>query len=219
MVAIQATEDEVTPLLSADVSIAAVNTPTSVVVSGAEDAVEAVVQHFGDRKKTRLKVSHAFHSPLMDPMLEDFRKVAESVTYHQPSIRFVKDVANADYWVRHVRDAVRFADDVQNLYEDGVTRFLEIGPDGVLTGMVGQVVSEEVVSGATLRRDRSEVEGVFAGVGRLYTAGVPVDWRAVLDGRGARRVDVPTYPFQHERYWLIEQPRTPPVPTRSSTPC
>ncbi|RNG31900.1 SDR family NAD(P)-dependent oxidoreductase, partial [Streptomyces botrytidirepellens] len=204
MVAIQATEEEVAPLLDGAVGIAAVNGPSSVVISGAEDAVTAVVAHFGDRKTRRLSVSHAFHSPLMDPMLEDFRKVAESVEYHAPAIRLTKDMASAEYWVRHVRDAVRFADDVRALRDEGVTRFLEVGPDGVLTAMAQQSV--EGTMAATLRRDRPEVEGVFAGVGRLFAVGVPVDWAAVFAGRGARRVELPTYPFQRTRYWLIEQP-------------
>ncbi|WP_421106611.1 SDR family NAD(P)-dependent oxidoreductase [Streptomyces sp. NEAU-S77] len=204
MVAIQATEDEVAPLLDGAVGIAAVNGPSSVVISGAEDAVTAVVAQFSDRKTRRLSVSHAFHSPLMDPMLEEFRKVAESVEYHAPAIRLTKDVASAEYWVRHVRDAVRFADDVRALRDEGVTRFLEVGPDGVLTAMAQQSV--EGTMAATLRRDRPEVESVFAGMGRLYAAGVPVDWAAVFAGRGARRVELPTYPFQRTRYWLIEQP-------------
>nr|WQM80008.1 type I polyketide synthase [Streptomyces sp.] len=204
MVAIQATEEEVAPLLDGEVGIAAVNGPSSVVVSGAEDAVAAVAARFADRKTSRLSVSHAFHSPLMDPMLEDFRKVAESVTYGRPTIRLTKGMASAEYWVRHVRDAVRFADDVRALRDQGVTRFLEVGPDGVLTAMAQQSV--EGTMAATLRRDRSEVESVFAGVGRLYATGVPVDWAAVFAGRGARRVELPTYAFQRTRYWLIEQP-------------
>ncbi|MFI0858434.1 SDR family NAD(P)-dependent oxidoreductase, partial [Streptomyces sp. NPDC021098] len=204
MVAIQATEGEVAPLLDGEVGIAAVNGPSSVVVSGAVDAVEAVAERFKDRKTSRLSVSHAFHSPLMDPMLEDFRKVTESVEYHEPVIRLVKDVASAEYWVRHVRDAVRFADDVRQLHVEGVTRFLEVGPDGVLTAMAQQTV--EGVMAATLRRERSEVESVFAGVGRLFAAGVAVDWSAVFAGRGARRVELPTYPFQRKRYWLAERP-------------
>ncbi|MEU0838783.1 SDR family NAD(P)-dependent oxidoreductase [Streptomyces sp. NPDC005962] len=203
MVAIQATEEEVAPLLDGEVGIAAVNGPSSVVVSGTEGAVAAVAARFGDRKTSRLSVSHAFHSPLMDPMLEEFRKVAESVEYREPMVRFVKDVASAEYWVRHVREAVRFADDVRALRDEGVTRFLEVGPDGVLTAMAQQSV--EGTMAATLRRDRSEVEGVFAGVGRLYAAGVAVDWGAVFAGRGARRVELPTYPFQRKRYWLVEQ--------------
>ncbi|WSM09418.1 SDR family NAD(P)-dependent oxidoreductase [Streptomyces sp. NBC_01716] len=206
MVAIQATEDEVTPLLTDGVGVAAVNSPSSVVISGVEDEVTAVAEYFTDRKRSRLTVSHAFHSPLMDPMLDDFRKVAESVTYSEPVIRLVRDVASADYWVAHVRGAVRFADDVRELQDQGVTRFLEIGPDGVLTAMAGQTA--EGTLAATLRRDRPEVESLFAGVGRLFAAGVPVDWDTVFDGRGARRVDLPTYPFQHKRFWLVEQSNT-----------
>ncbi|RBM07911.1 polyketide synthase dehydratase domain-containing protein, partial [Streptomyces sp. PT12] len=116
-----------------------------------------------------------------------------------PEIRFPKDVASADYWVRHVRDAVRFADDVRRLQDEGVTRFLEIGPDGVLTAMV-----DGALATATLRRDRPETATLLTAVGRLFAAGVPVDWSAVFAGRGARRVDLPTYPFQRRRYWLID---------------
>ncbi|MFD7506107.1 SDR family NAD(P)-dependent oxidoreductase, partial [Streptomyces sp. NPDC059850] len=204
MVAIQATEEEVAPLLEGEVGIAAVNGPSSVVVSGAEGTVAVVVERFKDRKTRRLSVSHAFHSPLMDPMVEEFRKVAESVEYREPVVRFVKDVASAEYWVRHVREAVRFADDVRVLRDEGVTRFLEVGPDGVLTAMAQQTV--EGTMAATLRRDRPEVESVFAGVGQLHAAGVAVDWGAVFAGRGARRVELPTYPFQRKRYWLVERP-------------
>ncbi|MGW2329880.1 SDR family NAD(P)-dependent oxidoreductase [Streptomyces sp. NPDC001700] len=203
MVAIQATEEEVAPLLDGEVGIAAVNGPSSVVVSGAEDAVAAVAERFKDRKTRRLSVSHAFHSPLMDPMLGEFRKVAESVEYQAPAIRLTKDMGSAEYWVRHVREAVRFADDVRQLHAEGVTRFLEVGPDGVLTAMAQQTV--EGTMAATLRRDRPEVESVFAGVGQLYTAGAAVDWDSVFAGRGARRVELPTYPFQRKRYWLVER--------------
>ena len=218
MVAIEATEEEIIPLLGERVGLAAVNGPASVVVSGAEDAVAALAERFGDRRTTRLKVSHAFHSPLMDPMLDDFREVAESVTYREPAIRLTKDMASAEYWVRHVRDTVRFADDVRALRDEGVTRFLEIGPDAVLTAMVRQTVAEDTTATegttaaegaaaegtivATLRRGRPETESLFTAVGRLFTAGVRVDWAAVLGGRGARRVDLPTYPFQRQSYWL-----------------
>ncbi|MGW2329877.1 SDR family NAD(P)-dependent oxidoreductase [Streptomyces sp. NPDC001700] len=200
MVAVEATEEEITPLLGERVALAAVNGPASVVVSGAEDAVTALAERFGDRRSTRLKVSHAFHSPLMDPMLEDFREVAESVTYREPVIRLTKDMASAEYWVRHVRDTVRFADDVRVLRDAGVTRFLEVGPDAVLTAMVRQ--SAEGTTAAVLRRGRPETESLFTAVGRLFTAGVRIDWAAVLGGRGARRVDLPTYPFQRQSYWL-----------------
>ncbi|ARQ72498.1 beta-ketoacyl synthase [Streptomyces marincola] len=200
MVAIEATEDEVAPFLGDLVGIAAVNTPTSLVVSGAEEAVTAVAERFADRRTSRLKVSHAFHSPLMDPMLDAFREVAESVTYREPVLRLTKDVGSADYWVRHVREAVRFADEVERLRGEGVTRFLEVGPDGVLAAMVRQTFDGAVA--ATLRRDQPETQSLLTGVGLLFTAGVRVDWAAVLGGRGARRVDLPTYPFERQAFWL-----------------
>ncbi|WP_131759623.1 type I polyketide synthase, partial [Actinomadura fibrosa] len=203
MVAIQATEDEVTPHLTDEVGIAAVNSPSSIVISGTEDAVAAVAAHFTDRKTTRLTVSHAFHSPLMDPMLDDFRKVAETVTYGKPTIRLAKDVSSADYWVRHVRDAVRFADDVRHLEGAGVTRFLEIGPDGVLAAMA-RPTAPDAVTAAALRRDRPEAATLLMAVANLHVTGSSPDWGAVFAGSGARRADLPTYPFQRRRFWLAE---------------
>ncbi|MFE0061252.1 type I polyketide synthase, partial [Streptomyces sp. NPDC059003] len=119
----------------------------------------------------------------------------------EPVIRLTKDVASAEYWVRHVRDAVRFADDIQRLQDEEVTRFLEIGPDGILAGMTRQT-APDATTAAALRRDRSEVTSLFTAVGRLFVSGASVDWGAVLGGRGARRVEVPTYPFERESFWL-----------------
>ncbi|RBM09474.1 polyketide synthase dehydratase domain-containing protein, partial [Streptomyces sp. PT12] len=118
-----------------------------------------------------------------------------------PVIPFPKDVASADYWVRHVRDAVRFADDIRHLEGEGVTRFLEIGPDGVLTAMARQS-APEAAAVATLRRDRPEAATLLTAIGHLHTTGVTPDWAAVLAGRGARRVDLPTYAFQRQSFWV-----------------
>ncbi|MFJ9846749.1 type I polyketide synthase [Kitasatospora sp. NPDC101155] len=212
MLAVQATEDEVLPLLSEFVSIAAVNGPTSVVVSGTEEAVEAVRAHFADRKTTRLRVSHAFHSPLMDPMLADFRAVLNGLTYAAPSIPLVSNLTgdladgptSPDYWVRHVREAVRFSDGVRTLHEAGVTRFLELGPDGVLTAMAAESLPADAALAAALRKDRPEEPAVLAALARLHVRGAEPDWAAVLAGSGGRRVDLPTYAFQRQRYWLPE---------------
>ncbi|MGW2256195.1 SDR family NAD(P)-dependent oxidoreductase, partial [Kitasatospora sp. NPDC001660] len=220
MLAVQATEDEVLPLLGEFLSIAAVNGPTSVVVSGTEKAVEAVRAHFADRKSTRLKVSHAFHSPLMDPMLDDFRAVLDGLTYSAPSIPIVSNLTGAladpeqlctpDYWVRHAREAVRFADGVRALDAAGATDHLELGPGGVLTALTEQNLDEgaDRVAAPALRTGRPEEGALLTALARLHVVGVPVDWARVFDGTGARRVDLPTYAFQHERYWPAQAART-----------
>ncbi|MER7673444.1 SDR family NAD(P)-dependent oxidoreductase [Kitasatospora sp. NPDC096128] len=218
MLAVQATEDEVLPLLGEFVSIAAVNGPTSVVVSGSEEAVSSIEAHFADRKTTRLKVSHAFHSPLMDPMLEEFREVLNGLTYSAPSIPLVSNLTGEvdgefttpDYWVRHVREAVRFADGVRALDAAGATDYLELGPGGVLTALAEQNLDEgaDRVAAPALRPDRPEEGVLLTALARLHVVGVPVDWARVFDGTGARRVDLPTYAFQRERYWPAQAAHT-----------
>ncbi|WP_309031834.1 type I polyketide synthase, partial [Streptomyces alfalfae] len=213
MVAIQATEAEVGLDLSETVGLAAVNGPTSVVVSGVAAHVEAVAEKWREagRKVSRLRVSHAFHSPLMDPMLDDFRRVLEEVSYEAPSIPVVSTLtgcyATADeltapeYWVRHVRESVRFADAVGTLTDEGVTTFVEVGPGGTLSAL-GQESAPDAAFVPALRGDRPEAVAATTAVGQLHARGVEVDWEAFLAGRGARRVDLPTYAFQRERFWL-----------------
>ncbi|MER8114435.1 type I polyketide synthase [Streptomyces sp. NPDC094031] len=208
MVAVQATEDEVLPYLTDGVGIAAVNGPQSVVVSGTEDAVAGIAETFREqgRKTSRLKVSHAFHSPLMDPMLEEFAEAIGGLTFDEPRIPVVSNLTGGlaepytpSYWVRHVREAVRFADGVRTLHELGVTRFVEIGPGGVLSALA-QGCADDIVTVPTLRADRPEPYAITAALGLLHTYGVSPDWQALLPG--GRRVDLPTYAFQRERYWL-----------------
>ncbi|WSG56376.1 type I polyketide synthase (plasmid) [Streptomyces sp. NBC_01732] len=221
MVSLQAAEDEVLPLLAEGVSIAALNGPRSTVVSGDEAAVLEIAAHFeGEGRKTkRLRVSHAFHSPRMDAMLDDFRKVAEGLTFNAPRLSIVSDVTgevlsaeevqDPEYWVRHVREAVRFLDGVRALEAEGVTRFLELGPDGVLSAMAQDCVtsdSGEITFVPVLRKDREEPGSLVAALAELYVRGTGVDWSAYYAGTGARRVELPTYAFQHERYWLKSLP-------------
>ncbi len=228
MVAVEAAEDEVIPLLTGKehlASIAAVNGPTSVVVSGDEDVVTAVAETLArqGRKTKRLVVSHAFHSPHMDGMLDAFREVVSRLTYAPPRVPVVsnltggiadpEELCTPEYWVRHVRGAVRFLDGVRALADAGVRTHLELGPDGVLTAM-GQdclpdadadVKAAAVADGAfvpSLRPGVQEAQAVLAGLAGLYVRGVPVDLDALFAGSGARRVALPTYAFQHEHYWL-----------------
>ncbi|MFJ8081672.1 SDR family NAD(P)-dependent oxidoreductase [Streptomyces sp. NPDC096205] len=222
MVALQATEEEVRPLLTDGVGIAAVNGPRSVVISGAEAEVLAVQAHFADRKTTRLKVSHAFHSPLMEPMLDDFRKVAASISYESAKIPVVSNVTgrlaepgllqDPEYWVRHVREAVRFADGVDAMRAEGVTTLLELGPDGILTALARETLTgdDTVTAIATQRRDRPEARTFLKGLGSAYARGVHVDWSLLLPAE-VRHVELPTYAFQRERYWPTGVPVAAPA--------
>ncbi|MFI6118017.1 type I polyketide synthase, partial [Kitasatospora sp. NPDC051164] len=210
MVAVQASEAEVLPLLGDGVGIAAVNGPTSVVLSGAEDAVLAVLAQLTGRKSKRLTVSHAFHSPLMDGMLAEFRAVAGQVVFELPRIPVVStltgglvsvELTDPEYWVRHVREAVRFADAVEALATQGVRTFVELGPDGVLSAL-GQESAAEGAFVPLLRAGRPEAQSLATALGRTHVRGGHVDWPAVFAGHDARPVDLPTYAFQHAWYWL-----------------
>ena len=198
MVAVQASEDEVLPHLTAGVSVAAVNGPDAVVIAGDEAEALEVAGRFG--KSKRLRVSHAFHSPLMEPMLGEFRAVVQGLSFSPPTIPIATsgDVTDPEYWVRHVRDTVRFADNVVAL---GDCAFLEIGPDGVLSAMVEGAIP-------ALRRDRGEQTSLLTALARLWVRGVEVDWEAFYAGTGAKKVDLPTYAFQHRHYWL-DEPEAP----------
>ncbi|WP_444843225.1 type I polyketide synthase [Amycolatopsis kentuckyensis] len=208
MLAVQATEAEVTALLGDGVSLAAVNGPEAVVVSGDVDAVE---RHFAGlgRKVRRLAVSHAFHSAAMDPMLAEFARVAGGLTYTAPNLPIVSTVSgrvagdellSPDYWVRQVRETVRFADATETLAGLGVTRALELGPDGVLSALAG------FPSAPVLRKDRDEYRSLLTALADAHTRGHTVDWTAVLraahPGYVPRAVALPTYPFQRTRFWL-----------------
>jgi benzoate-CoA ligase family protein len=244
MVAVQACEQEALESLRGfedRLALAAINGPESVVFSGEEQTVldMAATWEQRGRKTKRLEVSHAFHSPRMDSMLEEFRHVAAEVSYDEPRIRVVsnltgeaigRELCTPEYWVRHVRETVRFADGVHWLARQGVSTFVELGPDGVLSSMVEDCLASiredgatgtvgvddalsegpkdppgldrEVVAIPVLRKGRGETHTLMAGLARLWVRGVGIDWRVVFDGCDAQHVELPTYAFQRERYWL-----------------
>nr|BCB17029.1 modular polyketide synthase [Streptomyces nobilis] len=235
MLAVQASEAEVAPLLEEVaewVGLAAVNGPAQVVLSGDRGVLEDLAGHLrAEGRKTRwLKVSHAFHSPLMAPMLDEFRRIAQGLTYHDPALPLVSNltgrVATAaelkdpEYWVRHVREAVRFHDGLVALTDFGVTTFLELGPDAVLTAMAHDTLTgPDAQSGLVpaLRRDRPEPDTFLTALARLHVRGATVDWTPqYAPTRARRRVALPTYAFQHQRYWLDTNP--PAATGRASGP-
>ncbi|WP_370040043.1 type I polyketide synthase [Micromonospora sp. M71_S20] len=206
MIAVQATEDQVTDHLTDTVGIAAVNTATDLVLSGDETATLSTAEALaaqGHRTK-RLTVSHAFHSHLMDPMLDDYRAVAASVIHRQPTIPVTSTLTGRpltptpDHWVEQVRHTVRFHDAITTLTTTcNVDTFLEIGPDTVLATAAA---TGDTTAIATMRRGQPEPATLVRAVAALHTHGVPVDWPTFF--AGARATELPTYPFERQRYWV-----------------
>ncbi|MCP9210778.1 type I polyketide synthase [Streptomyces sp. NEAU-Y11] len=215
MVSLQTDEAAVLPHLEGyegRVALGAVNGPAATVISGEEAAVLEVAAAVGARSK-RLRISVASHSPLMDPVLAAFGEVAASIAYAPPRIAVISNVTGKpageelctpEYWVHHVRQPVRFEDGIRSLEAQGVTRYVEIGPGGVLTTMAQECVSDAGAAAFVplLRKDRPEAGAALSGAGLLHAHGGHVDWERVFAGRGAHRVDLPTYAFQRQRYWL-----------------
>ncbi len=229
MFAVQAREDEVAPMLGHDVSIAAVNGPASVVISGAHDAVSAIADRLRGqgRRVHRLAVSHAFHSALMEPMIAEFTAVAAELSVGLPTIPVISNVtgqlvaddfASADYWARHIRAVVRFGDSVRSAHCAGASRFIEVGPGGGLTSLIeasladAQIVSvptlrdAQIVSVPTLRKDRPEPVSVMTAAAQGFVSGMGLDWASVFSGYRPKRVELPTYAFQHQKFWLAPAP-------------
>ncbi|MEU1485323.1 SDR family NAD(P)-dependent oxidoreductase [Streptomyces sp. NPDC005752] len=210
MAALRATEEEVTPHLDELVGLAAVNGPRSVVVSGTEDAVDALAARF-ERGK-RLDVSHAFHSPLMDPMLEAFAEAASRCDYEEPRIPVVStltgllagpgELTDPGHWVDHVRRPVRFAPALTTLHDLGVRAFVEVGPDAALTALAAECLPPDSVCVPVMRRDGDEPHDLVTSVARLHAAGGAVDWEAFHSPHHARSTDLPTYAFRRTRLWL-----------------
>ncbi|MCX6043715.1 MAG: acyltransferase domain-containing protein, partial [Chloroflexi bacterium] len=222
MVALQAAaarvQQAITPYAQV-VAIAAVNGPDSVVISGQRAAVQAITEHLAAEgvKSHPLTVSHAFHSPLMEPMLADFAQVAATMAYHPPQLPLIANVtgqlagaeiATPAYWVRQVRETVRFAEGVATLHAQGIDSFLEIGPQPVLVGLAQQALAHAPTADRpalylpSLRAQQHDWQQILTSLGRLYERGAAIDWVAFDQDYARRKVALPTYPFQRKRYWL-----------------
>jgi acyl transferase domain-containing protein/NADPH:quinone reductase-like Zn-dependent oxidoreductase/NAD(P)-dependent dehydrogenase (short-subunit alcohol dehydrogenase family)/acyl carrier protein len=225
MAAINSPEDEVARRIqpyARSVSIAAINGPAQTVISGAAPDVSAACDAFtaaGVRCKA-LTVSHAFHSPLVDPILERFEKEVAGIRMAAPRLRLVSnltgrvvdsaEVVKPSYWRRHVREPVRFADGLRALNELRPDCLIEVGPQPTLLAFASALYGEDGPARiATLRKGAPEWDHVLDSLAALWLAGAQIDWRAVSEGSGGRIVDLPTYPFQRQRCWFETSRRTP----------
>jgi acyl transferase domain-containing protein/acyl carrier protein len=208
-------------IVGTSLAIAAINGPLSVVISGSERELTPVLERFSARgvSAKRLTVSHAFHSPLMEPMLASFAAVASQVTFSTPQIDLISNVtgelagaelASADYWARHIRQPVQFAKSMRTVAALGHRCFLEIGPAPVLVGMGAQCVeAPDAVWIASMRKGQDEPRELLAAVASLFVHGAEFDWQSFDRPWSRHRVVLPTYPFERSRYWLTVSTRGP----------
>ncbi|NEO70835.1 type I polyketide synthase [Moorena sp. SIO3H5] len=216
MLSLLASESQVREVIAPygdQVAIAALNGPSSIVISGKSEAIQEIYSSLSTQgiKAKFLQVSHAFHSPLMEPMLGKFEVAAWQISYNKPQIPLISnvtgqqigdDTSTPEYWVNHIRQPVRFADGMQTLDQEGCQIFLEIGPQAILLGMGRQCLPEDTgVWLPSLRKDRQDWQQLLESLGELYVRGVEVDWSGLDKDYIREKVVLPTYPFQRERYW------------------
>ena len=220
MVALTMSAEQLAPYIVSytdRVAIAAVNGPESVVLSGERGVVDEITRQLqaDGVKATRLVVSHAFHSPLMEPMLAEFQRLAAEVTYTPPRMKLISNVTGAvvqgaevcdpRYWVRHVREAVLFEKGMRSLHEQGVMIYLEVGPGRTLLGMGRHCIPRESACWlSSLRDGHNDWSQLVESLGMCYVRGVTINWNAFDQGYGRQRVVMPTYPFQEKRYWFTQ---------------
>jgi acyl transferase domain-containing protein/SAM-dependent methyltransferase/acyl carrier protein len=197
------------------ISIAALNGPRNTVISGEGELVESAVAQLSVAGITsqRLEVSHAFHSSLMEPMLDEFERIAASISYHPPKLAWASNVTGqiiagdqvcgAGYWRNQIRQPVRFAQGIGTLFDQGYRTFVEMGPHPVLIGMARQCVEDPQLSWvSTLRRNREPWPELLSAISTLFVHGSKIDWQAFDQDYSRKRLALPTYPFQRERLWI-----------------
>ncbi|MBP2683803.1 MAG: stiC, partial [Deltaproteobacteria bacterium] len=223
MAAVFAGDEAVSDVLKchrSGVAIAALNAPDNTVISGEESEVASVMEILGRRnvESQRLVVSHAFHSHLLDPMLDPFERLAREINYFPPNIPVVSNLTGVvalpgeintpSYWRRHVRNAVRFADGARTIKENNVRIFIEIGPAATLLGLGRRCLPDAGLAWIpSLRRDQDDCRQISEALAQMYAAGGAVDWEGVHRIAPRRRVLLPTYPFNRARHWITDRER------------
>jgi phthiocerol/phenolphthiocerol synthesis type-I polyketide synthase E len=222
MLSVPLPEGELVPLLPAGASLAAVNEPERCVASGPEEAMAELARRLDERgvAHRRLHTSHAFHSAMVDPALPELTALVRSFALHPPALPYISNLTGAwitpeqatdpVYWARHLRLPVRFAAGIEELLRDPSRILLEVGPGRTLATMAGRQslqksagLAQPVI--ASLRHpgeEADDLETMLAALGRLWLAGLAVDWQGFQGGERRGRVPLPTYPFEHRRYWI-----------------
>lgn len=237
--AIFAERQQVEPLLAPypdQVTLAGINSPQEILIAGDLAAIEAVLAaaKAAGLEGRRLEVAHAAHSPRMDAILDTFQQVAQTVTYHPPTMKVISSVQgefchqfDAAYWRTHLRQPVRFDQAIQTLQSTDCTLLVEVGPQPVLLwlGRQNWTGREEVRWLASLRSVQTDWQQLLQSLSELYVQGAPVNWAGFEQGYHRRKVVLPTYPFQRQRYALTTEPtvhsgeeRAKPTVQRSSPP-
>ncbi|HEY0603583.1 MAG TPA: SDR family NAD(P)-dependent oxidoreductase [Herpetosiphonaceae bacterium] len=233
MLTVPLSEAAIAPYLGSELSIAAINEAERTVVSGTEAAIDALAEQLraAGHESRRLHTSHAFHSPMMDAILDEFTACVQATARHAPELRFISNVTGTwitaeqatdpSYWTMHLRQAVRFADGIAVLMQEQHPVFLEVGPGQTLATLVRRhhARSEKALVYASLRHpqdQQSNLEYIVGTLGQLWQSGVEIDWPAVHADEERHRVSLPTYPFERQRYWI--EPGDPTVRTGGTMP-
>ena len=218
-------------LLGVNVDAAAYNGPANTVVSGPQARVDAVLHHFKTRglRCVPLTVSHAFHSSLMEPIMDDFRRAAAEIRFHPPRIPLISnlsgqpagaEITHADYWVRHIRQSVSFLQSMTHLEAQGCRLFLEIGPKAVLSGMARRCLASNPAYRFLPSLNPESPGRLEATMATLFTEGFDLNWRDILGRDAGARVPLPAYPYQRKFYWFEDPPPTavaPAITARAET--
>ncbi len=222
MASVSLSEVDIQPYLSNGLSVAVINRPDACVVSGSEEGIVTLLKQLADDEimAARVPIDVAAHSPHVDPILDEFRAFLQSVSFSAPQIPFVSNVTGTwiedaqatdpDYWVRHLRQTVRFADGLQTLLVDPACILLEVGPGRTLSqyARVHQASTTDTAIINSLRHPKEDVSDVLflqQAVARLWLSGAIIDWHAYHADGCQQRIPLPTYPFQRQRYWLSPQ--------------